>query len=104
MSYWLYILRSQQKEIYYIGITNDPARRCFFHNTDSRSYTRRHRPWSIVYQLQFDTKADALAAERKVKSWKSKKMFKITACPINHRACLASENDIMKAQKSSQIK
>jgi len=78
MNFYLYILRSETQETYYVGASNDPARRLHFHNTDDRrSHTSRYRPWEIVYQHKFPTKEDALAAERKVKSWKSKKMIRL---------------------------
>lgn len=77
MAYFLYILRSQIKETYYIGSSDNPGRRHFFHNNDSKGYTRRFRPWDLVFTKEFDTKEQALAAERKVKSWKSKKMIRL---------------------------
>ena len=51
MAHYLYILRSQIKQTYYTGVSNNPDRRRFFHNTDSKGYTRRFRPWelSIIY-------------------------------------------------------
>jgi len=36
MEYYLYILRSEVKETYYIGLSNNPERRLHFHNTDDR--------------------------------------------------------------------
>jgi putative endonuclease len=78
MVFYLYILRSEIKETYYIGMSNNPERRLHFHNTDDRkSHTTRYRPWEIVYTHEFKTKERALAAERKVKSWKSKKMIRL---------------------------
>lgn len=76
MKYFLYILQSEIKETYYIGASDDPEKRCFFHNRDSKGYTQRYRPWKIIYIHPFDTKEEALAAERKVKGWKSKKMIR----------------------------
>ncbi len=72
--YYLYILKSQQKETYYIGCSDDPARRCYFHNNDSKGYTLKYRPWQLVYTQSFSTIEEALAAEKIVKNWKSKKM------------------------------
>ena len=78
MRYYLYILRSTQKETYYIGISSDPERRVYFHNRDEcTGYTRRYRPWELVFKCAFDTKGRALKAERKIKGWKSKKMVRL---------------------------
>ena len=78
MKHFLYILRSEVKQTYYTGISNDPDRRLHFHNhSDTRKHTLRYRPWALAYRHEFQTKEKALAAERKVKSWKSKKMIRL---------------------------
>lgn len=77
MTYFLYILRSEQKETYYTGVSEDSERRFHFHNTDSKGYTLAYRPWGLAYRHGFLSKEQALAAERKVKSWKSKKMIRL---------------------------
>lgn len=77
MAYFLYILRSQLKETNYIGSSDNPERRHHFYNHDSKGYTLRFRPWELVFTKEFDTREEALAAERKVKSWKSKKMIRL---------------------------
>jgi predicted GIY-YIG superfamily endonuclease len=68
-------LRSELKQTYYIGVSDDPEKRCTYHNTSNKGYTQRYRPWEVVYTYGFYTKEQALAAESKVKSWKSKKMI-----------------------------
>ncbi len=77
MNYYLYILQSQVKETFYVGSSDEPKRRVKYHNGESKGYTRRFRPWNLVYEYGFDTKQEALKAERKVKSLKSKKMIKL---------------------------
>jgi putative endonuclease len=78
MKYYLYILQSEVKETYYVGMSNDPDRRLHFHNTDDRkTHTSQYRPWKVVYSHGFETKEEAFAAEQKVKSWKSKKMIRL---------------------------
>ena len=77
MTYFLYILRSTQKEAYYTGSSDDPERRRGYHNQESKGYTQRHRPWKLVYSHGFETRKEALAAEAKVKSWKSRKMIRL---------------------------
>ena len=78
MSYFLYILKSEIKETFYVGVSNNPKRRLFFHNnSDTKKHTLRYRPWRLAYSHKFETKEKALATERKVKSWKSKKMIRL---------------------------
>jgi predicted GIY-YIG superfamily endonuclease len=60
MKYNLYILQSEVKETYYVGMSNDPDRRLHFHNTDDRkAHTSRYRPWKMVYSHAFNTKEEA---------------------------------------------
>ncbi|WP_416221613.1 GIY-YIG nuclease family protein [Rhodohalobacter sp.] len=66
MRYFLYILRSEIKETYYVGMSNNPDRRLHFHNTDDRkSHTSRYRPWKIVYTEHSGTKKRLLQLSRK---------------------------------------
>ena len=77
MAYSLYILQSEIKQTYYIGSSDEPHRRTKYHNSESKGYTQRYRPWNIVYTHPFDTKQEAQKAERIVKKWKSKKMIRL---------------------------
>ena len=78
MSHSLYILRSEIKETYYTGISNNPERRLFFHNnSDTQKHTKKYRPWELVYTHESESREEELAAEAKVKSWKSKKIIRL---------------------------
>ncbi|MGB2869865.1 MAG: GIY-YIG nuclease family protein [Bacteroidota bacterium] len=76
MAYALYVLYSRKADRYYIGYSADPVRRLHFHNTIEKGFTSRFRRWELVWSKAFATKSEAQAAERKVKSWKSKIMVK----------------------------
>ena len=75
MKYNLYILKSISSEKYYTGVSENVDRRLLFHNTIEKGFTARYRPWMIVFKEEFDTKQEAREAEKKVKSWKSRKMI-----------------------------
>jgi predicted GIY-YIG superfamily endonuclease len=75
MAYFLYILYSKTGDRYYTGSSDDPGRRLANHNTTEKGFTSRYRPWRIVFTKEYTDKKSAQAAERKVKSWKSKKMI-----------------------------
>jgi len=64
MEYWLYILQSEIKQTFYTGSSDDPKKRLGYHNGESKGYTRRYRPWSLVYTHPFDSKEKALKAEQ----------------------------------------
>ena len=70
--YYLYILFSDSIDRYYIGISHDPAMRLHYHNTSNKGWTRRGRPWELVFTKEFDNKADAQEWESKLKSIKKK--------------------------------
>ena len=73
MSYFVYILKSQSADKYYIGFSSNPGIRLEYHNTFEKGFTSRYRPWEIVYTKEYSSKSEALSAERRIKSWKSKK-------------------------------
>ena len=75
MSYFLYILQSQSADKFYTGSSDDAQRRLKFHNSIEKGFTARYRPWVIVFTKEFPSKKLAQAAERKIKSWKSRIMI-----------------------------
>ena len=78
MSYFLYILKSLSADKFYVGISANPELRLSYHNSFEKGFTSRYRPWKIVFTKMFPSKKEALAAEKKIKSWKSSKMiFKV---------------------------
>ena len=76
MRYYLYILKSISVGRYYTGISQNPKRRLEYHNTLEKGFTSRYRPWEIVLIKEYNSKKEAMRAEKKVKSWKSTKMIK----------------------------
>ena len=70
----LYILYSEEADRYYAGISRDPYRRLVFHNSMERGFTSRYRPWKLLYVKEYPSRIEAQRAEKKVKSWKSRKM------------------------------
>ena len=75
MKYSLYILKSQVVDRFYVGSTENVERRLSYHNTIEKGYTSRYRPWALVFKQEFENKALAQVAERKIKKWKSRKMI-----------------------------
>ena len=75
MKYYLYILKSQSADKFYTGISQNPHQRLSYHNSLEKGFTSRYRPWEIVFTKQFETKNEAMLAEKKIKKWKSKVMI-----------------------------
>jgi tRNA/rRNA methyltransferase len=69
MSFWTYILRLSNG-IYYTGHTDDLDRRIAEHQTGAiKGYTHDKRPVELMWSDEFPTRAEALEAELRVKSW-----------------------------------
>ena len=75
MSHYVYILRSQVIDRYYIGQSENPERRLEFHNSVERGFTARYRPWKLVFKKECENREEAIRLERKIKQWKSKTMI-----------------------------
>ncbi len=75
MSYYVYILKSDTSGNYYVGSSQNPEKRLQFHNTVEKGFTSRYRPWRIIFKKEYESKSEALRTERKIKSWKSRKMI-----------------------------
>jgi tRNA/rRNA methyltransferase len=69
MSFWTYILRLSNG-IYYTGHTDDLERRFAEHQSGAiKGYTHDKRPLELMWAEEFPTRAEALEAELRVKSW-----------------------------------
>ena len=67
-----YILYSQALDRYYIGHTGEGLdERIRKHLSGHDGYTSRAKDWQLVWFRSYETKEDAYAMEREIKSWKS---------------------------------
>ena len=71
MPFYMYVLRSAATRKFYVGHSEDPARRLTEHNHDRSPSTRNRGPWELVYTEEFATRAEASRRERAVKKMKS---------------------------------
>jgi putative endonuclease len=70
--YNIYILKSQIDDTYYIGYTDNLERRVYEHNFGKKGYTRKKRPWKLVYSEECDNKTEAIKREIYLKRNKSR--------------------------------
>lgn len=70
--YWTYIIASQTSGKLYIGQTNNLADRLRRHNENRNKWTRGKGPWELVYTKGHPTRSEAVALERRLKSYKNK--------------------------------
>ena len=71
MSFFVYILRSDLNDRFYVGFSGDPVRRLTEHNAGKVRSTKPYRPWALVYREQYDDALTARRRERQIKSMKS---------------------------------
>ncbi len=74
--YSLYIIYSVSHDRYYIGQTNSLSKRLLRHNNGHVRSTKGFRPWELVYQEEYETRAEAVRRETYLKSLKSKTTIK----------------------------
>lgn len=71
--FYVYILKCNDVS-YYTGHTDDFEKRMYEHKQGRiKCYTKTRLPIELVYAEAFDSRDDAFAAERKLKSWTRKK-------------------------------
>ena len=77
MSYYVYIMSNKNRNVLYVGVTNDLIRRAYEHRNhlDQGSFTARYKVTDLVYFEQTTDVHAALAREKQIKSWSRMKKF-----------------------------
>ena len=73
--FFVYILKSKTDNSLYIGQTNDLHKRLEFHNQGLSKYTRRKKPWKIVYSEEYNTRTEAISRERFLKQQRNRHFY-----------------------------
>ncbi len=71
--FYCYIIYSKALDKYYVGYSADIVGRLKQHNKKHKGFTGAASDWKLVYCEKFETKKAALARERQIKKWKSRK-------------------------------
>lgn len=66
--FYVYVLKSQKDDGWYIGSTSDINKRLKFHNKGNVKSTKYRRPLELIYSEEFETRALAEKAEQYYKS------------------------------------
>ena len=77
MRYYLYILRSEARGKYYIGVSNNVARRVLEHNSGFSRSTKPYRPFALVRVEGYKSINEAYSRECFLKSKRSTKIIDI---------------------------
>ncbi len=65
--YYVYILYSLSRNVYYKGFSENVDRRLAYHLTSKGKYTSGTEDWEIVYVQEFSSKSLALMEEKRLK-------------------------------------
>ena len=72
----VYALYSTKFDKIYIGQTDNLERRLFEHNNGLLStYTKRYKPWQIIYTEEYQTRSEAFKREKQLKSQKGREFI-----------------------------
>ena len=58
--YFVYAIKSENRNYIYVGLTNNLERRLAEHNGGMNKTTKPYRPFSLIYSEQFETRVEAL--------------------------------------------
>jgi len=72
MSFYTYVLYSENFNKIYIGQSLDLQKRLFEHNTGMSKYTKRYLPWKIILKEEFKSRSEAMKREKELKSQKGR--------------------------------
>ena len=71
--YTVYALYSPGYDKIYIGYTSNLEQRMLSHNKlGKKGWTKRYRPWEIIFTEGFEDKAEAMKREKQLKSAKGR--------------------------------
>ncbi len=78
MTYYIYILYSPSADKFYVGQSNDVARRIEEHNNPIRStFTSKYLPWELACCFEAsEDRGEAMKIEKHIKKQKSKNFVK----------------------------
>lgn len=77
-TYTVYILTNRYRTVYYIGMTNDLARRLREHRSErGRGFTAWYRVTDLIYAETYPTPRGAIRREKQLKGWRRAKKLNL---------------------------
>ena len=73
--FYVYILQSDVDASFYIGYTANLELRLEQHNNGEATFSRRKKPWKLVYSELYSDKTEALKREKFLKKQKNKNFY-----------------------------
>src|ERR1700679_1915367 len=80
-TYYVYILTNKHRQVLYIGVTNDVARRIFEHEEDAKgprkSFAGKYNCVFLLYWESYQYVNSAIAREKELKGWKRERKYEL---------------------------
>ena len=73
--FYVYLIQSEVDASFYIGYTSNLELRIKQHNNGESIYSRRKKPWKLVYSEELVNKTSALKREKFLKKQKNKDFY-----------------------------
>jgi putative endonuclease len=73
--FFVYIIYSKQKDLFYVGITQNIESRLYKHLSNQSGFTSNAKDWILAYKELFNAKPEALQREKEIKAWESRLMI-----------------------------
>jgi putative endonuclease len=74
--YTVYALYSEDYDKIYIGYSSNLESRLLSHNVyGAKGWTKKYRPWQIVYTESYETKQEAMKREKQLKTAKGREFI-----------------------------
>ena len=64
----VYVLKSEDNDIFYVGMTEDIERRLKEHNKGKSKFTKAYMPWVLLYSEEFSDYTTARVREKYFKT------------------------------------
>ena len=74
--YYVYALKSEQRNYIYVGMSNDVDRRLREHNSGYEKTTKPYRPFTLIYTKSFETRVLAREHEKYLKTSSGKRYLR----------------------------
>ena len=74
--YFVYAIKSLQRNYIYTGLTNNLERRLSEHNNGYNKTTKPYTPFMLIYSERFETRVEARKREKYLKSGSGKEFLK----------------------------
>ena len=76
MQYFVYILKSNKDDDYYVGCTTNLTTRISRHNSGKTKSLKSRRPLVLIYFEKYNSQEEAYSREKQIKSYHCGEAFK----------------------------